>query len=400
MSNQHQEMALETMLVHHGEEREKQNGAVVPPIYQNSLFTFESWDAIDDAFSDPINSSIYTRGNNPSATVLEAKIAKMAGGEKARLMSSGMSAITAAIMHCVKAGDHIVTLKNIYGPAMNFISNYLDKKLNISSTFVSGCDLQELENAIQDNTTVIYLESPTSATFTLQDLNAIAHIARQRGIKTIIDNTWATPMFQKPLALGIDIEVHSCSKYLGGHSDVVAGVIIGSAVDLDSIFSNEYALFGSKIAPFEAWLLTRSIRTLPLRIKQHQESALKVAQFLEDHPKVKSVSYPGLPSHPQYELACQQMTGFTGLFTFEVNTTSIPEMKAFLNSLEFFSIGVSWGGHESLAYVTAISYLKEMTPEQFKASGLSFGMVRLSIGLEDVDDLIADLSGSLECITT
>jgi cystathionine beta-lyase/cystathionine gamma-synthase len=287
------ELKISTILAHYGEEREQHNGAVVPPIYQNSLFTFKDWDSIDKAFSDPINNCVYSRGNNPSAMMVEKKIAKIANGEKARLFSSGMGAITAAIMHCIKSGDHIITLNNIYGPASTFIKRYLKNKINVESTFVSGESIEEIKNAIKENTTLIYLECPTSAVFTIQDLEAIAKIAKQKGIKTIVDNTWATPVFQKTLDMGIDLEVHSCSKYLGGHSDIVAGVVIGNKENIESIRMNESILYGGKIAPFEAWLLMRSLRTLEIRVKQHQYNAMKVAEFLDSHPKINEVKYPG-----------------------------------------------------------------------------------------------------------
>lgn len=386
---------LETILTHYGEERDKHNGAIVPPIYQNTLFAFESWDHIDNAFSDPINNNIYTRGNNPSVSIVEKKLAKIAGGEKARLFSSGMAAISSAIMSCVKANCHVITLKNIYGPAMNFLDNYLRAKFNVDVTFVSGESVEEIENAIRDNTTLIYLESPSSAIFSMQNLKAIAELAKKHSVKTIVDNTWATPIFQRPLELGIDLEVHSCSKYLGGHSDIIAGVIIGSAKDIDSIYQNEFLLFGAKMAPFEAWLLMRSLRTLPMRMERHQNNALKVAYFLENHPKIKSVNYPGLKSHPQFELGKEQMKGYSGLMSFVIDSEELADIKNFVNSLEHFSIGVSWGGHESLIHAPAISYLKEMTPEQFKSTGLSLGVMRVSIGLEHIDDLIEDLSQAL-----
>ena len=386
---------LETILAHYGEERDKHNGAIVPPIYQNTLFAFESWDHIDEAFSDPINNNIYTRGNNPSVSIVEKKLAKIAGGEKARLFSSGMAAISSAIMSCVKANCHVITLKNIYGPAMNFLDNYLREKFNIDVTFVSGESIQEIENAIKENTTLIYLESPSSAIFSMQNLKAIAELAKKHNIKTIVDNTWATPMFQKPLELGIDLEVHSCSKYLGGHSDIIAGVIIGSAKDIDSIYQNEFLLFGAKMAPFEAWLLMRSLRPLPIRMEKHQNNALKIANFLENHPKIKSVNSPGLKSHPQFELGKEQMKVYSGLMSFVIDSEELKDIKNFVNALEHFSIGVSWGGHESLIHAPAISYLKEMTPEQFKSTGLSLGVMRVSIGLEHVDDLIEDLNQAL-----
>lgn len=389
---------LETILAHYGEERDKHNGAIVPPIYQNTLFAFESWDHIDNAFSDPINNNIYTRGNNPSVSIVEKKLAKIAGGEKARLFSSGMAAISSAIMSCVKANCHVITLRNIYGPAMNFLDNYLRDKFNVDVTFVSGESVEEIKNAIKENTTLIYLESPSSAVFSMQNLKAIADLAKKHNIKTIVDNTWATPIFQKPLELGIDLEVHSCSKYLGGHSDIIAGVIIGSAKDIDSIYQNEFLLFGAKMAPFEAWLLMRSLRTLPMRMEKHQSNTLKVANFLENHPKIKSVNYPGLKSHPQFELGKEQMKGYSGLMSFVIDSEELADIKNFVNALEHFSIGVSWGGHESLIHAPAISYLKEMSPEQFKSTGLSLGVMRVSIGLEHVDDLIEDLSTALNNI--
>ncbi|MEM6696807.1 MAG: aminotransferase class V-fold PLP-dependent enzyme [Bacteroidota bacterium] len=216
---------IETELSHFGEDRLAYEGAVVPPIFQNSLFTYESWEAIDEAFDDRTNSYIYSRGNNPTARVAQEKIAKLAGGEKALLFTSGMAAISAAVLHCVEPNGHVIAIKNIYGPANNLLSNYLKRKMNLAVTFVSGKELLEFEQAIQENTQLIYLESPSSGIFALQDLRAVAELAKTRGIKTIIDNSWATPYFQQPLAMGIDLEMHSCSKYIGGHSDVVAGGI-------------------------------------------------------------------------------------------------------------------------------------------------------------------------------
>lgn len=386
---------IETILAHYGEDRNEHNGAIVPPIYQNTLFAFEDWDAIDAAFSDPINNSIYTRGNNPSVSMVEKKIAKLAGGEKARLFGSGMGAISSAIMSCVHTGCHVITLKNIYGPALNLLDVYLKNKFNIEVTFVSGESVEEFRDAIKENTSLIYLESPSSAVFSMQDITEICKIAKEHNIKTIIDNTWATPIYQKPLEMGVDLEVHSCSKYLGGHSDIIAGVVIGKAELIDSIFQNEYTLYGAKMAPFEAWLLMRSLRTLPMRMERHQRNAMMVAEFLEKHPKIKKVNYPGLKSFPQYELGKKQMTGYSGLMSFVIDTDDVQELKNFVNTLDIFSIGVSWGGHESLVHAPAIAYLKEMTPEQFKATGLSLGVIRISVGLEDPNDLIADLNNAL-----
>ena len=386
---------LETDLAHFGEKRSEYRGAVVPPIFQNSLFTFEDWEGIDGAFDDRVNTPIYSRGMNPTVALVEKKIARLAGGEKAKLFASGMAAISAGVLHSVKAGDHVIALKNVYGPANNFMNVYLREKMGLEVTFIKGEDVSEFEQAIQENTALIYLESPSSAVFSLQDIPAVTSLAKKHGIKTLIDNTWASPIYQKPLTMGVDIEMHSCSKYLGGHSDIVAGVLIATEEIIDEIQVKEYELLGAKMAPFEAWLILRSLRTLPMRMEKHQANAMQIAQFLQSHPKIKTVRYPGLPDFPQYELALKQMQGFTGLMGFQLDTENLNEIKAFFNKREVFQIGVSWGGHESLIYAPAISYVKELSEEQFKAMGISKGDMRISIGLEH-SDLIEDLRQALE----
>lgn len=395
----HKNLKPETLISHFAEDRDKYEGAVVPPIFLNSLFTFEDWDSIDAAFDDRVNTSIYSRGRNPGVEIVEKKLAKLAGGEKARLFASGMAAITAAVMHCLNVGDHVIAIKNTYGPANNLISVYLKKKMGIETTFVSGNSLDDYKDAIRPNTRLFYLESPSSAIFSIQNIPEICELAKKHGIKTIIDNTWASPIFQKPLAMGVDLEVHSCSKYIGGHSDVVAGVLIGKEEEIENIVVNEFELLGGKTAPMDAWLLMRSLRTLPIRMKAHQESALKIAEFLENHPKIAKVNYPGLTSFPRHNLAKKLMSGFSGLMSFKLATENLNEIKSFFNKLELFKIGVSWGGHESLIYAPAISYLKELSPEQFNNLGISLGDMRISVGLEHVDDLIKDLKQALETIS-
>lgn len=385
----------ETNLMHYGEDRASNKGAVVPPIFQNSLFTFKDWEAIDEAFENRADRFIYSRGKNPNVKMVEAKIAQLARGERAQLFPSGMAAISACCLHYLNPSDHVITIKNLYGPASNLLNNYLSKKMNISTTFVDGKSVEDFRNAIRKNTKLIYLESPSSAVFSLQDIVAVAELAQNAGIKTMIDNSWATPIFQKPLEMGIDLEVHSCSKYLGGHSDLVGGVVIGKTRDIDEIFANEYELLGAKTAPMEAWLLMRSLRTLPVRMARHQKNAFAVANFLNEHPTITSVRYPGLPTFPQYSLGQKQMSGYTGLLSFQLNTNELKKIKTFVNSLQYFQLGVSWGGHESLVYVPAISYLKELSEAQFKATGLSLGDIRISVGLEHSDDLIHDIEQAL-----
>src|SRR5699024_9456634 len=290
--------------------------------------------------------------------------------------------------------DHIITVEGIYGPANNFISKYLYEKSNINSTFVDGTNINNFKNAITDNTSLIYLESPTSATFKLQNIEAICELAAEHNIKVIIDNTWATPLFQKPLKYGVDIEVHSCSKYISGHSDVIAGVVIGKEEIIDSITLNESALLGATMSPIESSLILRSLRTLPLRVKGHQENTSKIIDFLKESPKIKEIFHPIV--NQQNDLYQKQMTGFTGLLSLELATTNLDEIKNFVNSLQYFKLGVSWGGFESLVYAPAISYLKELTTDQFKSMGISLGTIRLSIGLENSDDLITDLEQALD----
>jgi cystathionine beta-lyase/cystathionine gamma-synthase len=387
----------ETFLCHDAEC--KYEGAVVPPIFQNSLFTFPDWEAIDNAFDARQNNYIYSRGKNPTVYFAEKKLAEIAHADRVILFTSGMAAISAAVLYCVKPNSHIITVKNVYGPTSNFMANYLKEKLNIETTYLSGEKMEEFREYIKDNTALIYLESPSSAVFSLQDLEAVAQIAKKNNIKTICDNTWATPLFQHPLDLGIDFEVHSVSKYLGGHSDLVAGAVMGKEQDMEALFTREYEWLGGKISPFEAWLLIRSLRTLPIRMQRHQENAMKVAQFLHEHPLIELVRYPGLPSSPQYELGKKQMTGYSGLLSFQLKTNDINKVKAFYNALKMFHKGVSWGGFESLAYAPAISYLKELSSEQFAQMGISLGDIRISVGLENAEELIADLREALNVTT-
>lgn len=385
----------ETDLMHWAEDRAAGGGAVVPPLVQSSTFAFDGWDAIDAAFDDRTNAHIYSRAGNPTVRIAEQKLARLAGGERARLFASGMGAISAAILSCVEAGDHVVAVRNVYGPAATFLDGYLSRKMGLATTFVGGEDVAEIEAALGDRTRLIYLESPSSSVFGLQDVEAVASLARGRGIRTIIDNTWATPLFQKPLAMGVDLEVHSCSKYLGGHSDLLGGVVIGRAADVEALAVAEGELLGAAMDPFAAWLLIRSLRTLPVRLKQHEASGLRVAEFLASHPGVARVLHPGLASHPQHALARRQMTGTTGLMGFELATRDLDRIKRFVDALEVFQLGVSWGGHESLVYAPVISLLKEQPPERFEALGVTPGTIRISVGLEHPDDLGADLDRAL-----
>lgn len=387
-----------TRLIHDGDHGDQRHGAVVPPLYQNSTFAFESWEALDAAFEDRTGTPVYSRQINPSVRAAEVQLATLAGCERARLFASGMAAISAAVLHCVAQGDHVITIRNVYGPAANLLGNYLPEKMGLTTTFVAGDDLDEIEAAIGDRTRLIYLESPSSGKFALQDIGAIAGLARTRGIRVVCDNTWATPLYQSTLDLGADLEIHSVSKYLGGHSDIVAGVVLGSREAVDAIATTEGELVGGRMAPFEAWLLLRSLRTLPARMNLHQANGLAVAEFLAEHPAIRQVAHPGLAGHPQHELARRQMRGFSSLFGFTLATDDLAAIKRFFNATRLFQRAVSWGGHESLIYSPVISYVREQPPERLAAMGIEAGLMRVSVGLEDSDDLIADLRRALACI--
>lgn len=388
----HTEFDPNLIVTHYGENPEECFGAVVPPIYQNSLNVYPTVECYLNG-GDEKHPYVYMRVSNPTIRLAEEKLAKLEHADDCLCFASGMAAISSATLACVKSGDHIVAVKNCYGPQHGFMENYLSR-FGVTVTFVSGESVDDFINATQDNTVMYYLESPTSIYFQLQDLEAIARFAKSRNIFTLIDNSWASPIFQQPIDFGIDAVLHSASKYLGGHSDIVAGVLCGSQQFIDRVRGQERSMLGGILHPQQAFLLTRGLRTLPIRMKNHQENAMKVARFLEDHPKVRRVHYPGLESHPQHELALKQMQGFSGLMSFELWTEDREEIIAFLNRLELFQFGCSWGGHESLALPMTINTPKD----QLEREGVSNSVIRISVGHEGADNLIADLKASLDQI--
>ena len=377
-------------ILHHMNEDDNPFGAVSPPIYQTSIFSFKSFADFRDAITDEVNHSLYTRGNNPTVMLAEQKLAALEGAERAKLLSSGSSAISHAIMAFVKSGDHIVCVRDCYSWCATLLENYLPR-FGVSHTYVDGSDTDELIKAIRPETKVIYLESPTTLTFKLQDLSGIAAEAKKRGIKTITDNTWATPIFCNPIKLGVDIVIHSGSKYFGGASDIVSGVVTGSKKDIDLIQQQEFLQLGTVPDPFMAWLLLRGLRTLHIRLKTHYENTLIAASYLEKHPKVESVVYPMLPSHPQYEQAKKLFRGGSGLFSFRIRTKRFSDIIAFTDKLKLFKRAVSWGGYESLVFPNAIKYRED---DDIPPDRLS--LIRLHIGLEQSEDLIEDLDNALK----
>lgn len=371
------------LLTHLGEEREEYFNAVIPPIVQSSNFSYNSLADFRAAILNELDNFVYTRGNNPTVAILRQKLAALEQAEDALVFGSGSAACAVAIISQLQAGDHLLSVQSPYSWTYKLISKFLNR-FGISYDFIDASNLQEIEAAIKPNTKVLFLESPNSLTFELQDLAACAALAKKHDIKTICDNSYASPIYQNPIALGIDLVVHSATKYLNGHSDVVAGVVCGSKSLIQKMFELDYMALGPAISPNDAWLLLRGLRTLPLRIQKANEHAKKVVDYLAQHPKVDYVLYPGHPSHPQYELAQKQMSGFGGLFSVNFKAKNIEQMERFSEALmPTFLLAVSWGGFESLQVPTACFYKLGTAPPP-----LPFSFVRYYVGLEDPNYII------------
>lgn len=376
----------EMITSHYAEEYERYYNAIVPPIFMNSLNVFREIDDYYNANVHDKHTYVYGRVQNPTVRILEDKIAALEHGVAAFAFASGMAAATTAVLSVVKTGQNIVCIRNAYGPLKNFVEKYCPAHLGTTLAYVKGTDIAEFEEAITENTALVILESPSSVVFGLQDIEAVCRIAHSRGAKVYIDNTFCTPIFSNPLDLGVDIVMHTTSKYLGGHSDVIGGVLALRDESLANVIVTNRELFGGIIGPMEAWLVLRGLRTLSVRVKAHEEAAMQVAQYLENHPKVDKVYYTGLPSHPQYELARKQQRGNTGLITFEIKG-STEDAKKVINRLQVFKIGVSWGGFESLACMPHL----RLDEETCTYLGGRQNLIRIHCGLEGVDALIADL---------
>ena len=355
------------------------------PIYETSIFSFDDYDSLKQALNHEERSHIYTRGYNPTVEVLEEKIAALEGAEKAKLFSSGIAAISASTMAFLKTGDSVVCVNDCYGWTKTLFNEYL-QRFGIEVIFVDGENTEDIIKATKNNTKLIYLESPTSFTFKIQNIKEITSFAKRRNIKTVIDNSWATPIFQNPIEMGVDIVLHSASKYIGGHSDVVSGIIAGSEEDIDFIFRREFLNIGAIPGPFEAWLLLRGLRTLQIRMEKHMNSTQKIIPFLKNRSEIKQVIYPYDSSHPQFNLAKKQMSGGSGLLSIDLKTSNEEKIRKFVNSLKFFKKAVSWGGYESLI----IPCIVTNPPDEKKS------LVRIHIGLESPELLIDDLSEALK----
>lgn len=373
-----------------GEEREQYFNAVAPPIIQSSNFASRTVAEMRHKMQHETEEYMYSRGNNPTVTILEKKLAALEGAEEAIAFSSGMGAVAAAVLSQVGAGDHVLCVKHPYSWTKTLMRKFLPR-FGVDVTMVDGSDIENFRAAILPNTKLIYLESPTSFTFELQDLAAVAAIAKQHGCSTIIDNSFASPLHQNPIEFGIDLVVHSCTKYIGGHSDVMGGIVCGSRESIYKIFKGEFMTLGAVMSPHDAWLFIRGLRTLPVRMERVAASTRKVVDFLADHPKVERVLFPFLPTHPQHALAQRQMHNNSGQFSLLLKATSMEQADRFCDSLQHFLMAASWGGHESLIFPMSAAYASE----EMK-SDLPFNLVRFYIGLEDPDYLIRDLEQALD----
>jgi len=374
-----------------GEERENYFNAVSPPIMQTSNFIFHTVDEMRKAFADEYSTYLYSRGKNPTVDILRNKLAALDGAEDCLVFNNGAAATFAAVLANVKAGDHIVCVEKPYTWTQKLCNDILPR-FNVTTTYIDGTAIENFERAILPNTTLIYLESPNSWDYKLQDLKAVAELAKAEGIVTIIDNSYCTPLYQKPIEMGIDLAMQTATKYIGGHSDTLGGVLSGKKEMIERIFNSEYMNIGSGIQPFNAWLLIRGLRTLPARLDRITASTKKMVDYLKYHPKVETVIFPFDESFPQYELAKQQMTGACGLLTFIIKAGTIIQIEKFCEDLKHFFMAVSWGGHESLI----IPKCSGIKPADFDVANKEHRMLRLYVGLEDPDYLIKDLDQAFE----
>ena len=376
-----------------GEERENYFNAIAPPILQTSNFAFKKIDDLRKALADEMGGYLYSRGLNPTVDILRKKLAALDGAEDCLVFNSGAATIFASVLANVKAGDHIVSVKAPYTWAQRMFDVILPR-FDITTTYIDGTRIENFERAILPNTSVIYLESPNSWDFALQDLKAVTELAKSEGIITICDNSYCSSLFQKPVELGIDLSLQTATKYIGGHSDTLGGVLSGSHAMIKKIFDSEYLNIGSGIQPFNAWLLIRGLRTLPARLDRITNTTNEVLKFLKQHSKIESVIFPFDESFPQYQLAKQQMTGACGLFTFVLKTTKMESIINFCESLQHIMMAVSWGGHESLV----IPKCSGIQPADLDPDNPEHRYVQMYAGLEDPGYLTADLKQALDKI--
>lgn len=380
---------LSFILNHLGEDRDAGFHAVVPPVVQSGNFTYPTVEALRNAMRNEFDKPLYTRGANPTVAMVRKKLAALEHAGDALVFGSGSAAIAAGVLSFVKAGDHIVCVRKPYSWTTKLLNELLER-FGVTHTYVDGTDAENFRRAVTPNTRLFILESPNSITFELQDLRAVAAIAKKHGVLSLCDNSYCSPLFQNPIDLGIDLVAHSGTKYLNGHSDVVCGVLAGSREHIRQVMAKEFMTLGAIPSPHDAWLLMRGLRTLELRMHRSADSAEEVAKFLEAHPKVAQVHWPFLDTCPQQALAKRQMKRCAGLMSIRVKAPDIAGLERFCNALQRFLMAVSWGGYESLQFPAAAT-MDPQTPQ----GQLPWNLVRIYVGLEDPQLLIADLEQAL-----
>ncbi|MCL6100799.1 MAG: aminotransferase class I/II-fold pyridoxal phosphate-dependent enzyme [Bacteroidetes bacterium] len=372
-------------------------GPVVPPIYQTSTFRFKDSAHGAALFKGEVDGYIYTRMKNPTVEALENAMAELEGGHKALGCASGMSAVSTTLIALLKAGDHIVCSKSVYGPTNTFINTILSK-FGVEATFVDSEFAEEVEKAMKPNTKVVYVETPGNPTMSITDLGAVSKIAHKRGALVVVDNTFMSPALQQPFVFGVDIVLHSMTKFLNGHADVVGGVVVVKDEETYLKMRKVLNQHGGVIDPFNSFLVHRGLKTLSIRMQRHCENTLPIAEYLEKHPKVKWVRFPGLKSHPQYEIGLKQHKGYGGMIAFELNG-GYKAGEILMNSVKFCQLAVSLGGVETLIQHPASMTHLTMGEEARKAAGITEGLIRLSVGIENVKDILGDLEQALTKIS-
>lgn len=394
MSSTSDGLGFATRAIHHGYDAQDEQGALTPPLHLSSTFTFQNVEEGRQLFAGEREGHFYSRISNPTTDLLERRIAELEGAEAGLATASGMGAITSTLWSFLQPGVELITDKTLYGCTFAFMRDSLTK-FGVRVTHVDLSDPANLEAAISDDTRIVYFETPANPNMRLVDIEAIASVAKRAGARTIVDNTYATPLLTRPIELGADLVVHSATKYLGGHGDLVAGLVVGSRADIDEIrLVGMKDMTGAVMAPFNAMLIMRGLKTLQLRMERHCSSALTIANWLEAHPAVSKVHYPGLLSYQQHDLARKQMDGFGGMIAFEL-AGGLDAGRAFMDRLGLIQRAVSLGDAETLVQHPATMTHSTYTPEERHAHGISDGLVRLSVGLETVSDLVADLREAL-----
>ncbi len=386
---------FDTKAVHAGDFKD-QFGSVVTPIYQTSTFEFENANHGAQLFAGETDGFIYTRIGNPTIRSLEEKLAALENAKFAVAFASGMGAVSALYASFLEQSDHIVSTAAVYGPSRGLLETYF-KSFGVAATFIDTSDPFAVEKAINGNTKLIYIETPTNPTITLTDIEQVAAIAHQYGIPVAVDNTFASPVLQNPLELGADIVLHSLTKFINGHADIVGGALITNDEKIDRKFRKTMAYFGTNMDPHQAYMVYRGAKTLSLRVLRAQENALAVAEFLENHPKVGWVKYPGLKSHPQYDLARKQMRGPGSMLSFGIKG-GLNAGKTLMNSVDLAKLAVSLGGVETLIQHPASMTHASLSKEAREAAGITDDLVRFSVGIENAEDIIADLEQALNKI--